>query len=91
MGLGVAAKAAFNVSSCLALMVVLGPRRLAPTVDEPLPPLPGVLGAPLLASGLGQLLSSFMSGGFIPRSPLLQLESTDPGETSRSARSSLMD
>lgn len=30
MGLGVAAKAAFNVSSCLALMVVRGPLRLAP-------------------------------------------------------------
>lgn len=30
VGLGVAAKAAFRVSSCLALMVVRGPRRLAP-------------------------------------------------------------
>lgn len=30
MGLGVAAKAAFRVSSCFALMVVRGPRRLAP-------------------------------------------------------------
>ena len=30
VGLGVAAKAAFSVSSCLALMVVRGPLRLAP-------------------------------------------------------------
>lgn len=30
VGLGVAAKAAFNVSSCLALIVVRGPLRLAP-------------------------------------------------------------
>lgn len=30
VGLGVAAKAAFNVSSCLALMVVRGPRRFPP-------------------------------------------------------------
>lgn len=30
VGLGVAAKAAFNVSSCLALIVVRGPLRFAP-------------------------------------------------------------
>lgn len=30
VGLGVAAKAAFKVSNCFALIVVLGPRRLAP-------------------------------------------------------------
>ena len=30
VGLGVAAKAALSVSSCLALMVVRGPRRLVP-------------------------------------------------------------
>lgn len=30
MGFGVAAKAAFSVSSCFALMVVRGPRRFVP-------------------------------------------------------------
>ena len=36
VGLGVAANAALRVSSCLALMVVLGPRLLAPAVEPPL-------------------------------------------------------
>lgn len=56
VGFGVAAKAAFSVSSCFALMVVRGPRRfvppgwfssfptpppLAPPTEPPLPALPG--------------------------------------------------
>lgn len=38
VGLGVDEKAFFNISNCLALMVVLGPRLFDPAPPSPLPP-----------------------------------------------------
>lgn len=49
VGFGVALKAAFNVSNCLALIVVLGPLRFDPAVEFPF--------VPSIASSPDRLLS----------------------------------
>ena len=68
VGLGVAANAAFSVSSCLALIVVRGPRRLAPSGIAPPPPPTALAGLPA-----GMLLQSPLSSDKFSLSPLLLL------------------
>lgn len=70
VGLGVAANAAFSVSSCLALIVVRGPRRLAPSGIAP-PPTAVVDASPGLPAGM--LSQSSLSSAKFSLSPLLLL------------------
>ena len=70
VGLGVAANAAFSVSSCFALIVVRGPRRLAPSGIAP--PLIAVSDA-LPGLPAGMLLQSPLSSAKFSLSPLLLL------------------
>lgn len=93
VGFGVVAKAAFSVSSCLALIVVLGPRLLAPTVFVllELPPVP-LPGPSIPRPGLGQLSLLLASGPpgrsrWTSEMTLEQSESTDPGLVSRREQS----
>ena len=71
VGLGVAANAAFSVSSCLALIVVRGPRRLAPSGIAPPTPTAVVDAPPGLPAGM--LSQSSLSSAKFSLSPLLLL------------------
>jgi len=92
VGFGVAANADFSVSSCLALIVVLGPRRFAPAAPAPLPaaacPLPSTVpptSSPLSLSRFSPTLLLFVRCVLPPpalgrdplvSSPQLDIEST---------------
>lgn len=75
VGLGVALKAAFNVSNCLALIVVLGPLRFDPAVEFPF--------VPSIASSPDRLLSGvtlefgWMEFPFVSQLCVLWFESED--------------